>query len=428
MKYLYLLVIIPFVLVSSCKNKTYTFEYDVDSIESMYIADFSESKYFIEIEDKEKMKEVVNLLQSCEEAMIKFPGMMKFGVKVKGQYTVVALLYRGSIKSGGTYICDKDIQTIFWNYFNKYGKKRIDNSKPYHFYNIRYDRDNIEHNNAIVANIQLEVLSKNRLSELFNKKSYIKIEWSIDSLGNVKSIKQSPSSENFKLSANEVDEIYKYITDNNIQLPYCINFNPYKRYDKYINMINEYRANGNSFTINTCFPTKAFYQEDIQSIPQTFRDMVQRIKQDADKYKAKTIVELISNKMVEKSNRPNKYQNIHYDRYFLEAYDDLSAMIDGRKPYNPSDANNIIHSAYGSGMILEHNAFMDSLANIRVTVYPLLSDKEEAAYSLYLLHVAYIKKYGAPDIFSELCRKRIFETAPQIITHCPSFKQINKMQ
>lgn len=419
MKYFLLLLIVLIVLLSSCKNKTYTFEHDVDSIESMYITDFSESKYFIEIEDKEKMKEIINLLQSCEEAMIKFPGIMKLGIKVDGHYTVVALLYGNSMKSRGTYICEKDIQAFLWNYFNKFGKNRIDTDKPYHFYNIRYDRDNIEHNNAIVADVLLEVLSPNRLSELLNKKSHIEIEWSIDSIGNVKSIKQSPSADSFKLTMNEVDGIYKHINSNCIQLPYCLNYNPYKRYDKYKNMIKEYQANGNSFIINTCFPTMTFYKEDILSMPQTYKYMVQWIKRDADKYKTKTIVELIANKMIEKSGRMNKTQNIQYDRYFFEAYDDLSAMIDCRKQYNSSDANFIIHSAYGSGKIIEHDAFMDSLANIRKEVLPLLSRKEEAAYSLYLLHVAYIKKHGTPDVFSELCKKRILETAPQIIEHCP---------
>lgn len=53
---------------------------------------------------------------------------------------------------------------------------------------------------------------------------------------------------------------------------------------------------------------------------------------------------------------------MHYDKYFFDAYDELSDMLEEREPYNLKRAEFLVEWAYYSGM-MDYDAFCDSISH-----------------------------------------------------------------
>lgn len=276
-------------------------------------------------------------------------------------------------------------------------------------FNIRVDRDNIAHNASIINKVLIDTFGEDRIEKWLETDTKIAFSWVIDSIGFVKSVTQRPPFKD-RLTDKEIAKILEYIKNNRILLPYCIEDEFSQGFERHQSFVKESYSVKKYLNVYTIFPGQGYLWETI-IYNNTKTSKLQLLKNSITKYITPSSREIIINKGIKtclENNSTDKYKVswIYYDCFFLDAYDELSAMIDERLPFDSIRVMKIINEAYSCN-IFNNNVSNNPFKDCKGLTDSIISDKGKAAFFLDILRKAYILKYGDDDFFSIMCKERL---------------------
>lgn len=300
--------------------------------------------------------------------------------------------------------------------------------------NMRIDKDNLNHNSAILDDVLLNVFGEKQVEDWLDQDVSFLLLYDINEKGAVTKVYPIRSYKNYKLTENELKQVVDYIKAHNIHFPYCVGDDTGLGFEKKNELARKRLQEGGVLFSNSFFPGQGYYWQKRSRASKDLTTSISCLKDFILKYKTPTIREQIIIERVaiydfDESYPLDSISTIHYDNIFFDAYDELSAMLDKRIHYDFERAKYLVEKAcdcslkeciksVDSIMPIDGSNHLDLKANFPSmtskddSLSTVLSGKEGATYMLYLLGVGYFHKYNQSDFFTSLCTKKISEDHP----------------
>ena len=264
------------------------------------------------------------------------------------------------------YSCNKKHDTLTEKR-NKLDSLHVSQDISAQTFNLRADRDNISHDQAIINTVFLNVFGEEKVSDWLKNDVVMKFLWTIDSIGNVKAVKQMPHRKSIALTDQELLSVIDYMNSKHILLPYCVDDDPHTDFVSHEYHAKLSYAKDHSFSIYTGFPGMAYLQEKYKKNGHQLSDL-EYLKNSIKKYLSPTIRETIVCQNIKTYENDivipfDTIPQMHNDPFFFDAYDELSAMLDERIRCDFKRATFLVEQAFNPSVV-NYNSFYESIAEV----------------------------------------------------------------
>ena len=221
--------------------------------------------------------------------------------------------------------------------------------------NIRTDIDNRAHNSALLSNVMLDVFGEKTVNTWLEQNTRFMLQVKTDNLGKVMDMKLCKAHKGLKMHNKDIKKVFQYVQTHDIRFPYAVMDETGIGIRKSTQLCREQYKSDGYFSMVIAFPGENYnYMLLRNDKPDVNR--VEVLKQIIRRYTTPTIKEEIVNTPIKVVNTPDTIPfdtipYLHYDKYFFQAYDELTAMMDGRRKYDLKRAVFLSEWAYLSGKL-----------------------------------------------------------------------------